>query len=382
MLDQRTLLFVLALLPGLMAIVALSLRVGLGEKARGLGLWALALSFTAAPAALLVGGQGQGTVGVLVQNAFWVPSMVLSAVAARRFFGLFEPNRIAAAVGLAVYAVVALATVREEWATLRIIVLAALHVVCMAVAVHALRSAHPRLAGLGPLLMGLGFVLIALVQSWRGATALLDGADAARFLVGGLVMGVLLVSAMVAQVCITVAYLLLSTERVRGELEALASRDTLSGVLNRRGFHELATPLLALARRRAEPVALAVIDLDDFKAVNDLGGHALGDAVIARLGRVLATECRAEDLVARFGGEEFVVLMPMTDAEGAHRLMERLRLAIASQRLGEAPTVVGVTASIGLAVAGGAAEFEALYRRADDALYRAKAGGKDQVVQA
>lgn len=382
MLDQRTLLFVLALLPGLMAIVALSVRMGLGEKARGLGLWGLALAFTAVPAALLVAGRGEGTVGLLVQNAFWVPSMVLSALAARRFFGRVEPRRIAVAIGLAAYAMVAIATVREDWATLRIVVLASLHVACMVVALHALLTAHPRIAGLGPLLLAIGVVLIAVVQSWRGATALLEGAEAARFLSGGLVMTVLLVSAMLAQVCITVAYLLLSTERVRVELESLASRDALSGLLNRRGFHELAMPLMALARRRGEPVALAVIDLDDFKVVNDRGGHAFGDAVIARLGMLLAAECRSEDLVARFGGEEFVVLMPMTDREGAHRVVERWRRAIAELRWEGPAPAVRITASIGWAVAPGAVDFQTLYRRADEALYRAKADGKDRAVMA
>ena len=203
---------------------------------------------------------------------------------------------------------------------------------------------------------------------------------AARFLVGGFIVPVLLVSTMLALTCITVAFLLLATDRVRRDLHDLASRDPLSGLLNRRGFHELADPLLALSARRDAPVALAVIDLDDFRRLNEQGGHALGDHAIARVGARLLAESRAEDVVARFGGEEFVVLMPLTDGEGAGRFAERLRLAVAAELAGLASMPSGLTASIGLVAARGPVEFNAMYRRADEALYRAKAEGKNRVV--
>ncbi len=382
MLDQPTLLFVVALMQGLLAVMVLSLRVGLGENARGLGTWAASLVCVGVPAALLAAGQGQTTAGILVQNALWIPSMVLTPVAVRRFLGLPGAERVFAAIALAVYAVAAVATVIQGWADLRIAVLASLHVACMVVALHALLRAYPRLPGLGPLLMAVGLAMLALVQSWRAATAVFEGADAARFLVGGLVVPVLLVSTMLALTCITVAFILLATERVRRDLHSLASRDPLSGLLNRRGFHELADPLLALSGRRDAPVALAVIDLDDFRRLNEEGGHALGDHAIARVGARLLAESRAEDVVARFGGEEFVVLMPLTDAEGAKRFAERLRLAVAAELAGLASAPSGLTASIGLAAARGPVEFPAMYRRADEALYQAKAEGKNRVVLA
>lgn len=382
MLDQPTLLFVLALLQGLLAVVALSLRVGLGENARGLGTWTASLVCVAAPAALLAMGFSQSTEAILVQNALWVPSMVLTAIAIRRFLGFPGRERVFAAIALSTYAVAAMATVLAGWAEFRLVVLASLHVACLVVGLHALLRAHPRLAGLGPLLMAVGLVMLALVQSWRAATVLFEGADAVRFLVGGLVVPVLLVSTMLALTCITVAFILLATDRVRRDLHSMASRDPLSGLLNRRGFHELADPLLALSGRRDAPVALAVIDLDDFRRLNDEGGHSLGDHAIARVGARLLAESRAEDVVARFGGEEFVVLMPLTDAEGARRFAERLRLAVAAELAGIASAPSGLTASIGLVAARGPAEFPALYRRADEALYQAKAEGKNRVVVA
>lgn len=382
MLDQPTLLFVLALLQGLLALVALSLRFGLREKALGLGAWAASLACVALAAALLAAGFAQTSSAILVQNALWVPSMVLTPIAVRRFLGFPSGARPFAAIALATYAVAAGATVLAGWAELRLTLLASLHVACLVAALHALLRAHPRLGGLGPLLMAVGLAMLALVQGWRAATVLLEGADAARFLVGGFVVPVLLVSAMLALTCITVGFLLLATERVRRDLHSLASRDPLSGLLNRRGFHELADPLLALSGRRDAPVALAVIDLDDFRRLNEQGGHALGDHAIARVGARLLAESRAEDVVARFGGEEFVVLMPLTDAEGAWRFAERLRLAVAAELAGLAAAPSGMTASIGLVVARGPADFPALYRRADEALYRAKAEGKDRVILA
>jgi diguanylate cyclase (GGDEF)-like protein len=382
MLDQPTLLVVLALLQGLLAVVALSLRVGLGDSARGLGTWAASLACVAVAAVLLASGFAQTQAAILLQNAFWVPSMVLTAIAVRRFLGFPGRERVFAAIALSTYGLAAGATVIAGWAELRLVLLASLHVACLVAGLHALLRAHPRMAGLGPLLMGVGLAMLALVQSWRAATVLLEGADAARFLVGGLVVPVLLVSTMLALTCITVAFLLLATDRVRRDLHALASRDPLSGLLNRRGFHERADALLALVARRDAPVAVAVIDLDDFRRLNDLGGHALGDRAIALVGSTLAAASRAEDAVARFGGEEFVVLMPMTDPEGALRTVDRLRSAIASALATSAPDGVVVTASAGLAVARGATTFDALYRRADEALYRAKAAGKDRAVLA
>lgn len=382
MLDQPTLLVVLALLQGLLALVALSLRFGLRDKARGLGAWAASLVCVALPAALLAAGFSQTQAAILVQNALWVPAMVLTPIAVRRFLGFPGGERALAAAGLATYAVTAAATVLEGWADLRLALLASFHAACLLIGLHALLRAHPRLAGLGPLLMAVGLAMLALVQSWRAATVLLEGADAARFLVGGLIVPILLVSSMLALTCITVAFLLLATERVRRDLHSLASRDPLSGLLNRRGFHELADPLLALSGRRDAPVALAVIDLDDFRRLNDHGGHALGDHAIVRVASRLLAESRAEDVVARFGGEEFVVLMPLTDAEGASRFAERLRLAIAAELAGLSSAPGGLTASIGLVAARGPAEFPALYRRADEALYRAKAEGKNRVVVA
>ena len=121
-------------------------------------------------------------------------------------------------------------------------------------------------------------------------------------------------------------------------------------------------------------MAVAMIDLDAFKAVNDRHGHETGDAVLVAAAEALARALRAEDVLGRLGGEEFLALLPDTDAEAAARTGERLRAAVA-----EAGGPVPVTASVGWAVLEDGEPSEALVRRADVALYDAKAAGRNRV---
>lgn len=133
------------------------------------------------------------------------------------------------------------------------------------------------------------------------------------------------------------------------------------------------------AGRYRRPLALAVLDIDHFKAVNDRHGHAVGDRIIAGLGVTLATDKRAVDIAARWGGEEFVVLFPETPLDGAEVVAERLRASVEAASYAEG---VPVTVSIGIAVAAPDDEPSALFERADAALYAAKHGGRNRVVVA
>jgi diguanylate cyclase (GGDEF)-like protein len=141
-------------------------------------------------------------------------------------------------------------------------------------------------------------------------------------------------------------------------------------------------------RRTFSPFAVALADVDGFKAVNDARGHHAGDAVLAGVAAILARESRRVDVVARWGGEEFLLLMPDTPPEGAHAHAEALRRRVAETpvRHGDAPDeTVRVTLTIGLcAVASPAdlADAEELVRRADAALYHGKRAGKDRVETA
>ena len=171
--------------------------------------------------------------------------------------------------------------------------------------------------------------------------------------------------------------------RLLAAAEALVLRDPLTGLANRRHLVEQAPRTWRQARREGLRVAAMVIDLDHFKQVNDVHGHAVGDAVLQSVARGLADTVRPSDVLARLGGEELVVLGIVGDPGEAGRLAERLRLAVAGARTGDGHAV---TASIGIALTrpvdgeDAAAALWWLIDRADAAMYVAKQGGRDQVA--
>ncbi|SBW07210.1 conserved membrane hypothetical protein [uncultured Alphaproteobacteria bacterium] len=173
------------------------------------------------------------------------------------------------------------------------------------------------------------------------------------------------------------ALALMISERLRDELDRQASHDPLTDLLNRRGFDLVADKLFSIRSRDMHPFSVLMIDLDHFKRVNDGHGHETGDRVLTHVARTLATHLRAEDVFARWGGEEFIVLMPNCDAEQAVEAAQRLRTALAQH-----PSTPRVTISIGIATSGGDEGLTGLKRRADGALYEAKAEGRDRAVAA
>jgi diguanylate cyclase (GGDEF)-like protein len=163
-----------------------------------------------------------------------------------------------------------------------------------------------------------------------------------------------------------------------------ASTDPLTGLPNRRAFDGKAERMLADAERTGRPLALLVLDLDFFKRVNDSHGHAGGDAVLTRLGRLLVAELRPEDAPARFGGEEFVVLLPNTTAVQALSVADRIRKRVETTTVAFDDHRIAMTVSIGVATfrRGRSDEGQALFERADKALYEAKRRGRNCVVVA
>lgn len=163
------------------------------------------------------------------------------------------------------------------------------------------------------------------------------------------------------------------------ELARQVDTDALTGALNRQGFNEAMAREVARARRHGQPLAVVMVDIDHFKRVNDEFGHAAGDQVLVRTANLLRSCVRESDLVARWGGEEFVVVAPMTGEAGGLRLAEKLRAIMASTHLGPRDAV---TASFGVAELGPGETIDALLARADGALYRAKESGRNRVCGA
>jgi diguanylate cyclase (GGDEF)-like protein len=162
-----------------------------------------------------------------------------------------------------------------------------------------------------------------------------------------------------------------------------ATLDPLTGLANRRKLEELATKSLAVARRHGRPLALLMMDIDHFKLINDRLGHHAGDAALTALADLCQRQLREEDTLARFGGDEFVVLLPHTGPDQALETAERLRAEVETFGRREGGPLPGLTISLGVSVfQPGDASFARLLARADAALYQAKARGRDRVCLA
>lgn len=166
-------------------------------------------------------------------------------------------------------------------------------------------------------------------------------------------------------------------ERARKAAEDLARRDFLTGLNNRRAFTESGGIAVEYCRRHQLPVAVLLLDLDRFKAINDTFGHGAGDAALRAFGRLLEASLRSSDVCGRIGGEEFAVVLPHTSVDDARVVAEKLRAACAEIAVDVPGDRFGFTVSIGLAH--GSHDFEALLRRADEVMYEAKLAGRNCV---
>lgn len=163
------------------------------------------------------------------------------------------------------------------------------------------------------------------------------------------------------------------------ELRRLAYTDSLTGTANRRHFFEQIEVEFSRARRHGRPLSVLMIDVDNFKRVNDEHGHAVGDAVLCALVKAMSTILRSEDLLARIGGEEFAVVLPEIDQSSAEAVAERLRSVVAEVRVPSPNGAVQCTVSIGVAQAQPVRESpDRALQRADEALYDEKAEGQGQ----
>jgi two-component system cell cycle response regulator len=172
---------------------------------------------------------------------------------------------------------------------------------------------------------------------------------------------------------------------VQRKLVEAALREPLTGLYNRRHFQERFAAEVAVAHRHGRPLSLLMVDVDHFKRVNDRYGHLAGDEVLKSVARALAQGIRIEDILARFGGEEFVVLAREAAAAEAMALAERLRqlVEVAQTRWEsghDVPVGISVTVSVGVAQLGGEQTERDLFERADNAVYKAKKGGRNRVV--
>lgn len=189
-----------------------------------------------------------------------------------------------------------------------------------------------------------------------------------------------LLGAMVAQIGLASGFILMTHYRTAMALHRLSEKDALTDTLNRRSLHEQATRLLQQANTAQLPVTLIMIDADHFKRINDEFGHQTGDAVLCHMVARIRQHLRSNDLLGRFGGEEFTLVLPGLDTDRAYPVAERIRLALCSQPWHTERAPVPLSVSLGVACSDQQGYlFDSLLGAADAALYQAKALGRNRV---
>lgn len=238
-----------------------------------------------------------------------------------------------------------------------------------------------------PVWLSVSSVMLCSVGASVGAMVTLGfvlGAPADWMFGQALVIATVVPVAVSWPVSLLIFRLLHQVEDARATAQRLAWNDELTGLLNRRRFAEMVRRELIGAERTGKPLTVALLDLDDFKRINDRHGHAAGDAVLREVASTIRGVMRATDLSARWGGEEFCIALPGSDLEDAVLVAQRVRAAIGALRVAtEAGEGISCTATIGLAERGDRDEtLDELFSRADRAMYRAKLSGKNRVMLA
>ena len=253
---------------------------------------------------------------------------------------------------------------------------------------HTRRGFHPLFLGVAACtaVEAAGWALRGLLilrEQPAGLWSALGGADISAVVVSanGWLVGVVFV----ATGALVMLYVLLVTFQLAERLRAQAVRDPLTGALNRRGFEDRTGRLASLSAQLGQSVALLVIDVDHFKAVNDTHGHHVGDLVLKALAQLVHRAKRETDIFARLGGEEFCLVLPGTDVPGARVFADRLRRSFETLEIDTGRSFLSCTMSVGVAYASarelalGQTDAVDLLRHADEALYEAKRAGRNRV---
>lgn len=241
------------------------------------------------------------------------------------------------------------------------------------------RAAMP---GRGRRVLLVGAVLVLSLFLLRMAAFLLGHTDVTRASVPNTVQVIAYLMGLAGLVIVTMGYVLMSKERVDAQHVQQSLIDVLTGVPNRKALVDQLHRTLAQASREQRPVAVLMLDIDRFKRVNDTWGHVAGDAVLAAVAQCLKGGLRAQDFMGRYGGEEFLVVLPGTGEAGAATLAEHLRTRVERLVVPWEPEDIRVTISIGVHVLPQAepAQMQAAIDAADHAMYAAKRTGRNRVV--
>ncbi|MDD5364718.1 MAG: GGDEF domain-containing protein [Gallionellaceae bacterium] len=381
-LDPRTLLFALIVTNALTVLSLVVAASGSRDGKRdGMGKWALAMLLETLTWVLIAArGSIPDAYSVVLANALKAGAQALILVAICEFQRRpVPPWQYLAPIALTVLMTAVLIDDlpgRFVWGGL-------IYGFQMVLIARALISDPETRIGRAWRLLFAGTVLIVLVLGLRAVVALSGHGELAQPQGGIALHPVQIVSfiAIMATALIgTIGFVLMVKERTDREILHLAMTDSLTQVPNRLALMQQAEH--ALARRSGLPLALLMVDVDHFKRINDSLGHPAGDEALRAVARLLTGRLRRQDILGRYGGEEFCVLAPDTDGDGAFRLAEALRETVAATKLVTEQGELQVTVSIGYALcpAGTERALKDLMAEADAALYAAKRAGRNRVV--
>ena len=226
------------------------------------------------------------------------------------------------------------------------------------------------------------YAIGALAFLSRGLSAVVSADPLEAFTSPSTWQSVLFVAATTAAIVSTFGFLMLHKERSDGEAVRMATIDPLTGAYNRRTFHDIAERELARARRAGQPLSIIVVDLDHFRPVNEKHGNRAGDEVLRRVADLIRSALRKEDMLVRYGGEEFLVMLPEVPGPGAVVVAGRIRKAIEAEAIEIEGATLRLTVSVGVSARldEGPESIENLLARADEALALAKQRGRNRVV--
>lgn len=373
-LDPRTITVLAGLMGGLMAVVLFFLRRSFPSTIKGLTEW------TAAPAVifvstLLLGGRGAipDFFSVVVGNTILLAGLSLLYFGTQRFLGKPPSVRLWGGLTLAAAPVLAWYTHVEPNYGMRLLLITFLMILLSSS--HAWLLLRHGARSFATYLTAAALLVQVAAQTLRFASALEMPADSTLFSLSPAQTSYVATYTF-SMLMVTVGVVVMATEKLRGEFEHQATHDSLTGALTRRALIEAGEQELERWRRTHRDMSLLMLDLDRFKAINDTHGHLTGDRVLVDFVARVTALLRRPDRFGRFGGEEFIVLLPETSLDEALTVAERIRAEVASgdKRLPAYTVSIGATVS-----RADDAGLDAIIARADAAMYKAKSAGRNRV---
>jgi diguanylate cyclase (GGDEF)-like protein len=372
LLDPTTILLMATLMAAAMSVVLYSAHLNFPKEIQGLRDWAQALVLMVA-GVVIFAVHGNSNILLLCSNVLIVWGLGFMLIGTERFYQLrpswhlFHSVWILTMLGLGYWMWI------QPSFTTRVAVASFLVFILHARGLFVIwrnGDNHSSTWFFGSLIF-----IESIMVMMRGILALTSSTDV-NLMGTGVFASLYLAITHLMTLLMTVGFMTVCTRRLQITLERRSTMDPLTQVLNRRGFADIYAKEHALMRRESTFMTMLNIDIDYFKKINDAHGHAVGDCVLVDVAQMIGKALRVSDHVARFGGEEFVVLLPSTGLDRALHIAERIQTALRAPRAGVPP----YTVSIGVACQVSAEEsLDGILVRADKALYSAKERGRDRI---